>query len=246
MNNFGKIKSKFLKKITESYEQGGLKGNTKNLIKVVKKNKDFREMYLFYEEIENKYFDDKETAKLYVEEIETILKKKSKKVKQFCEVINMSVYDTQIDENELYDSIDQLLEEDSLKNIDKKVIAKKKLVEHLTTKKETKENEKIKYIQNENLLHAVLVNNFNLKFDNNLSENQKVELKNILSMTKEELEQKSLELKESINSQIESLITESTDTDLKTKLEKVKKEVDSKETSRINYYQLIELKNGLN
>lgn len=245
MNNFGKIKSKFLKKITESYQQGSL-GNTKNLIKVVKKNKDFKEMYLFYEEIENKYFDDKETAKLYVEEIESILKKKAKKIKQFCEVVNMSVHDTQIDENELYDTIDQLLEEDSLKNIDKKVIAKKKLVEHLTTKKATNNSNTSLYVENETLLHAVLTNNFNLSYDSSLNEQQKIELKNILSMSSEDLEVKTTELKESLYSKIDGLINESSDEELKSKLNKVKEEVKSKTSSRINYYQLTELKNGLN
>lgn len=245
MNNFGKIKSKLLKKITEAYEQGELKNNTKNLIKVVKKNKDFKEMYMFYEEIENKYFDDKEVARLYVEEIGNILKQKATKVKDFCEVINMSVYSTQIDENELYDSIDELLEEDSLKNIDKKVIAKKKLVEHLTKKKEIKETELETYTSNENLLHAVLANNFNVLYSNNLNEDQQNELKTILSISNEDLISKTTELKESIISKVGSLLSESNDTDLTTKLSKVKDEVQEMDLSKYNYYRLTQLKNGL-
>ena len=245
MNNFGKIKSKLLKKITEAYEQGELKNNTKNLIKVVKKNKDFREMYMFYEEIENKYFDDKEVARLYVEEIGNILKQKAPKVKDFCEVINMSVYNAQIDENELYNSIDQLLEEDSLKNIDKKVVAKKKLVEHLTTKKEIKESQLDTYTSNENLLHAVLANNFNVLYVNNLNEEQQKELKNILSISNEDLVSKTTELKESIINRVGSLLSESNDNDLTNKLSKVKDEVQEMELSKYNYYRLTQLKNGL-
>jgi hypothetical protein len=245
MNNFGKIKSKLLKKITEAYEQGELKNNTKNLIKVVKKNKDFKEMYMFYEEIENKYFDDKEVAKLYVEEIGTILKQKATNVKKFCEVINMSVHDTQIDENELYDSIDQLLEADSLKNLDKKVIAKKKLVEHLTTKKDIKESEQGTYTANENLLHAVLTNNFNVLYMNNMNEEQKEELKSILSISNEDLISKTNELKESIIDKVGSLLNESSDEDFKGKLKKVKDEVDGMNLSKYNYYRLTQLKNGL-
>jgi hypothetical protein len=245
MNNFGKIKSKLLKKITEAYEQGELKNNTKNLIKVVKKNKDFKEMYMFYEEIENKYFDDKEVARLYVEEIGNMLKQKAPKVKDFCEVINMSVYNTQIDENELYDSIDQLLEEDSLKNIDKKVIAKKKLVEHLTTKKEIKESKEETYTSNENLLHAVLANNFNIIYSNNLNEEQQNELKNILSISNEDLISKTTELKESIINKVGVLLNESNDDDLSTKLNKVKDEVQEMDLSKYNYYRLTQLKNGL-
>jgi len=246
MNNFGKIKSKLLKKLTEAYEQGELKNNTKNLIKVVKKNKDFKEMYMFYEEIENKYFDDKEVARLYVEEIGNILKQKSDKVKSFCEVINMSVYDTQIDENELYDSIDQLLEEDSLKNIDKKVLAKRKLVEHLTTKKQLEEKKNVNFSVNENLLHTVLVNNFNVLYDNTLNEEQKETLKSILSIPNDELELKTTELKESIIGQVSGLLNESNDSDFINKLTKVKDEVSQMIPSKYNYYRLTELKNGLN
>jgi succinate dehydrogenase flavin-adding protein (antitoxin of CptAB toxin-antitoxin module) len=245
MNNFGKIKSKLLKKITEAYEQGELKNNTKNLIKVVKKNKDFKEMYMFYEEIENKYFDDKEVAKLYVEEIGSILKQKSTNVKKFCEVINMSVHDTQIDENELYDSIDQLLEEDSLKNLDKKIIAKKKLIEHLTTKKDIKESEQGEYTANENLLHAVLTNNFNVLYMNNMNEEQKEELKNILSISDDDLLSKTNELKESITIKVGSLLSESSDEEFNSKLRKVKDEIDGMNLSKYNYYRLTQLKNGL-
>lgn len=244
MNNFGKIKSKLLKKITEAYEQGELKNNTKNLIKVVKKNKDFKEMYMFYEEIENKYFDDKEVAKLYVEEISNILKQKATNLNKFCEVINMSVHSTQIDENELYNSIDQLLESDSLKNIDKKIIAKKKLIDYLTTKKDIKESNRGTYTSNENLLHAVLTNNFNVLYMNNMNEEQKTELKNILSISDEDLVSRTNELKKFINNKVGSLLSESSDEDFIGKLKKVKDEVDEMNLSKYNYYRLTQLKNG--
>jgi hypothetical protein len=198
MNNFGKIKSKLLKKLTEAYTNDNFKGNTKNLIKVVKKNKDFKEMYLFYEEIENKYIEDKEVAKLYVEQLGTLLKDKSKKLNSFCEVLNMSIYDVQVESNELYDNIDQLLEDDNLNNIDKKVIAKLKLVEHLTTKKENVVESSKSHTVNENLLHAVLANNFNVLYTNTLSEEQKSELKTILDLNDTDLKTKTTELKESL------------------------------------------------
>ncbi len=78
-----------------------------------------------------------------------------------------------INENEIYSSLDILIENDKLSNIEKKVIAKKKLVEHLTTKKEIKESKDSTLIPNENLLNAVLTNNFNVLYSNTLSEQQK-------------------------------------------------------------------------
>ena len=247
MNNFGKIKSKLLKKLTEAYTEKTFKQNTKNLFKVIKKNRDFKEMYLFYEEIENKYFEDKETAKLYVEQLSPILKEKATKINSFCEVINMSVYDTQIDENELYDSIDQLLEDDNLNNIDKKVIAKKKLVEHLTTKKQIEEKATENYAVNENLLHAVLANNFNVLYSNSLNDEQKQTLKNIISLSEEDLKTKVGELKESLTTKVNSLLGEatSTDTSFATKLTDVKKEMDNMSPTKFNYYRLKQLENGL-
>ena len=70
MNKFGELKNKMLTKLTESYTKEN-KTEVKDILKTIKENKDFKEMYLFYEEIENKYIEDKETAKLYVEGLNT-------------------------------------------------------------------------------------------------------------------------------------------------------------------------------
>ena len=244
MNNFGKIKTKILRKLTESYSSKN-KSEMKSILKTIKENKDFKEMYLFYEEIEGKYFEDKDTAKLYVEELNSILKQKSKNLSDFCKSLNEQLGDEEVEENELYSTVDQLLEDDSLYNLDKKVVAKKKLVDFLTTKKEIKESEKTTYTANENLLHAVLANNFNVLYNNNLTEEQKIELKNIISLTEEDLETKTSELKESILSKVSSLLNESTDDELNSKLSKVKEEVQEMSTSKYNYFRLTQLQSGL-
>mgnify|MGYP006925706098 FL=1 len=170
---------------------------------------------------------------------------KASKINAFCEVINMSVYDTQIDENQLYDSIDQLLEEDNLTNIEKKVNAKKKLVEHLTTKKQVQENAKETYTVNENLLHAVLANNFNVLYESSLNDEQKETLKSIISLSDEDVKNKVGEIKESLYNKVNTLLSESTDNSFKDKLTDVKKEMDSMNPTKYNYYRLKELQNGL-
>lgn len=249
MNKFGELKSKMLTKLTESYTKEN-KSEVKDILKTIKENKDFKEMYLFYEEIENKYIEDKETAKLYVEGVSTMLLQSMTKeeLSVFCESLNKKLGDVEIKTNELYESLDQLTIKDTLSNIENKVVAKKKLVEHLTTKKDVNETKKVVYSQNENLLHAVLANNFNVLYSNTLSESQQEELKNILSIPSEELESKTVELKESITNQVNTLLNEAVanDSEIVNKLNKVKNEVDEMETSRYNYYRLTELKNGLN
>jgi hypothetical protein len=202
-------------------------------------------MYLFYEEIENKYFDDKEIAKLYVEEIQSVLKDKSDKIASFTKNLNTKLKDIEINENELYSNLDLLVQEENLSNVDKKIIAKKKLVEHLTTKKEIVKKEETQLVENENLLYAVLANNFNVLYNNSLNESQKKELQGILSLTDEDLEVKISDLKESILGQVGSILSESKDNDLTGKLTKVKDEVNEMKPSKFNYYRLVQLKNGL-
>jgi len=245
MKKFGVIKTKLLSKLTESYANEN-KAEIKDILTTIKENKDFKEMYLFYEEIENKYIDDKETAQLYVEGIASILKQQMEEISNFCTSLNKIINVESINENEIYNSLDILIENDSLSNIEKKVKAKKKLVEHLITKKEIKKSKDSTLIPNENLLNAVLANNFNALYSNTLSESQKDELKNILSIPYDEIITKTTELKESIVNQVSTLLSESNDTDLSNKLNAVKDEVTQMFPSRYNYYRLNELKNGLN
>ena len=248
MNKFGTIKTKMLTKITESYSKQN-KNEVKDMLNTIKENKAFKEMYLFYEEIENKYIDDKETAKLYVEGLNTYFGQPMgnwNDLNVFCESLHNKLGDVEINTNELYECLDMLSEKDSLSNIEKKVIAKKKLVEHLTTKKKITESKDTTLVPNESLLNAVLTNNFNVLYSNTLSESEKEELKNILSISYDDLIIKSNELHESILEKVSTLISESNDIDLTTKLNKVKDEVNQMTTSKYNYYRLNELKNGLN
>ena len=245
MKKFGVIKTKLLNKLTESYSNEN-KTEIKSILKEIKENKDFKEMYLFYEEIETKHISDKETAKLYVEGLSTILIQSKENLNVFCESLNKKLDNTEVVSNDIYEALDTLSESDKLSNIEKKVIAKKKLVDHLIAKKEINESKDSTLVPNETLLNAVLANNFNVLYTNTLSESQKEELKNILSIPYEELLTKTSELKESVLSKVDSLLIESNDNELKSKLDSVKKEVNGMSPSKYNYYRLTELKNGLN
>jgi hypothetical protein len=248
MNKFGELKTKMLTKLTESYTKEN-KTEVKDILKTIKENKAFKEMYLFYEEIENKYIEDKETAKLYVEGLNTYFGQPMgnwNELNVFCESLHNKLGNIEIETNELYESLDMLSEKDSLSNIEKKVIAKKKLVEHLTTKKNITESKDTTLVPNETLLNAVLTNNFNVLYSNTLSESEKEELKNILSISYDDLIIKSNELHESILGKVSTLMTESNDVDLTSRLKAVRDEVSQMSPSRYNYYRLTELKNGLN
>ena len=245
MNKFGQIKSKLLSKLTESYKKED-KNEMKNILSFLKENKEITELYLLYENIENKYFQDKEIANYYVEELSKSLKGKSKSLSDKLKKLNESIGNIETKYLSVYDHIDSLLEEDSLLNIESKVVSKKELVNYLTTKKEVNESKETSYSENEKLLHSVLANNFNVLYSNTLNEEQKNELKNIISLNDEEVQVKTKELKENILNKVKNLISESSDDDLKNKLNKVVDEVNSTTPSKYNFYKLKELENGLN
>jgi len=246
MSKVGIIKTKLLKKLTESYGSKN-KSEIKDIIKTILENKKFKEMYLFYEEIENKYIEDKETAKLYIEGLENMINSQStiNEIVDFCKKLDKKLGDVSSENNELYESLDQLFAKDTLSNIENKVIARKKLVEHLTKKKDVTIKDNEPFTVNESLLYGVLANNFNVLYSNTLNEEQKKDFKDIMSLSNDELVVKTAELKEGINNKIESLLVESNDKEMNEKLNKVKQEVNTKEISRLNYFRLVELKNGL-
>jgi len=244
MNKFGVLKTKILQKLTEAYASGN-KSEMKDILTEVTKNKDFKELYLFYEEIEDKYIDNKEDARLFIEEITPLLKEKSKNASKFCKTLDKKLGDTVILENELYTSLDKLSERDLLKNVDVKLQAKTKLVEHLTKKKESKEELIKEFTSNEKLLHTVFANNFNVLYSNTLNEEQKQELKKILAITNDELQTNFKTLKEEVLTKVNTMLLEEKVDEVKAKLNQVLTEMTTMDVSKFNYYKLQQLKNGL-
>lgn len=244
MNKFGQVKIKFFSKVVDSYLTD--KKDITRLMNIIKEDKNFKELYLLYEKVENQYFTDKETARYYVDELSQSLEGRNKLVSKTLKKLDKAIGLVETKYLSLYDNLDVLMEEDNLLNIETKVAAKKELVEHLTKKKELKENNQTAvFSENEKLLYSVLANNFNALYENTLSENEKQEFQKIMSMSENDIKTKTEELKENILNQIDKLLSESKDSDLNDKLDKVKQEVTNTEHSRYNYYKLMELQSGL-
>ena len=65
-------------------------------------------------------------------------------------------------------------------------------------------------------MYAVLVNNFNVLYENTLTDDEKVELKEILSLTNEEINSKITVMKEEINNKVDGLLNETSNDQDKT------------------------------
>jgi hypothetical protein len=186
------------------------------------------------------------SAELYLEIVEPLFIEKTEKVKKTIKKISPLLENIYVENNELYNLLDVISEKTSLKNLDKKINAKKELLEHLKTEKHINEDQTPTHITNENLLYSVLANNFNVLYNDTLNESQKNELKNILSLTNEELTIRTNELKEGVLNTVDNLLAESAEDVLLTKLNSVKDEVRDMTISKYNYYKLLQLKDGLN
>jgi len=244
MNGIGNIKSRLLGKLTESYSNRD-KSEMKEIINLVRENKEFVELYLFYEEIEKKYIDDRQIAEQFIAEITPILKSKVEKVSDFCNKLDKKIGNVVEMNVPVYDDLDKLLEEDSLSNIDKKLIARKNLLKHLLTEKDDVVTESTTLVKNENLYHAILVNNFNVLYENELTDDERNELKEFISISDQEIRTKTEELKEEILGKVSSLLVEDADQTLVQKLEDVKNEVTRMKPTKYNLYKLQQLKSGL-
>lgn len=245
MTNFGTLKTKIIQKLTESYNNNDKPG-MKKLLNTIRFNNEFKELYLFYEDIENKFIENKENAKLYVEEIGPLLESKIRNISTFMKTLDKQIGNIEIETNIIYENLDQLIQPNNLNNIDKKINAKRNLIEHLTTKKEIPETEEINLIENESLLYTVLASNFNVLYNNTLTENEKKELRDLLSISNEELSEKFSTLKEEVLDSMTSLITEnSTDTEIKKRIDDSISEINKMIINKYNYYRLTNLKNGL-
>jgi len=251
MKNIGNIKTKLLGKLITAYSNDQ-KSEIKDIINLIKENKEFVELYLFYEEIEKKHIEDREVAKEYIDEITPILKERAEKVSQFCDILNKkigSVLDESVaiaDVNvPIYADLDVLLETDNLSNIDKKLVAKKNILKHLLTEKENDVTENPTLVQNENLYHALLVGNFNLIFENELTEDEKKELKEFIVISDQEINTRTQSIKEEILSKVSTLLTEDADSTLQKKLDDVKNEVSTLTPTKYNLYRLVQLNMNL-
>ena len=100
-------------------------------------------------------------------------------------------------------------------------------------------------VKNENLYNAILVNNFNVLYENELTDDERNELKEFITISDQEIRIKTEELKEEILSKVSSLLVEDADPVLIKKLEDVKNEVNLMKPTKYNLYKLQQLTSGL-
>jgi hypothetical protein len=245
METFGNVKSRILKQLTEAYIAKDKK-LISSIINLIKENSTFFEVYKIYDIVEEKQFDDKDIALTYVNEVSELLEGKSAILKKQYKKFNGILIESKTEKNKLYDALDHLLDTNNIRNIDKKIIAKKTIVEFLTKKEPVQENLKVEnFTSNEALLTTVLINNFNSKFSSLLEDEDKEKLKEIMTFSFDEIKEKIEESKNNIREKLKILSEENNTLEVNNKLQAVANRIEEMDDSRLSYYKITQLEKDL-
>lgn len=241
---FGKTKNRLDSILVNTFSQKPkFKKAFHTLMESLKDNPTNREFFVLYSQIENKKFDTKQDAEDYLNEsIKTL---KSKKNKINLNKINSSInkYKTYVkdDSNVIYESLDTLVFNDSVLDIEKRIEAKKLILKKLQSKKSNT-------ISENKVPTSLLINlstkNFNKKYDN-LTESDKVKFKNLMSKDIDNLEKELGNLVEEVTTKLDKLMSETKEPALLSKLEKTKEKIKESKTNKVSFYKIKELNKTL-
>ena len=223
MKNFGELKNRFNEILSESIikkDESGRKTFGK-YIKMLKENEILKTQYHIFDNIENKYFEDKSDAKDYIKENISLLSKYSRRqiVDTNSKLANMISFKggKNYEGKELHENITNLIFSDKKPNtLDSITESINVLRNHMTTQRinESELTEKIDLPPS--VISKMVVNRFNTKYEN-ISEGEKKILKSIINGSEEDKKNLYTELVRECIDTIYSKLNES-DIELKGKL----------------------------
>lgn len=226
---FGILKSKIEKKLTESYSKNRLNSEMKNFKKFVLENPEVNKVFHIYNELSKGKNYEKIFAENFVNEC-VDLYSKIKIDTQSLELLEKWVGNVETENN--YKDIDLILNKKIL-NIENIVNSKRRIVENLTKKEDQKSSvnlplEKIYEVAQENLK----------KYLSELNESELKEIKKYLNLSESEIQKRYEVLSEMTIEKLEKLLTESD----KETSQRIQETIDKIKTEEINSVNFIKLK----
>lgn len=242
MKSFGEIKTSVEKFLVKSY---GTK-NFNSLMKEFKKNilddKQISEMYFLYDALSKPSGLNKEYVLEYVNESTNVLKDLIKKNTEKLEKLSIWVEQMiQIDDNE-YTNIDTIIYNKSVKDLDKVIESKNIIKSILISEKKELVKESVNIPLSS--MMKIASNVFNEKYEN-ISEQEKNELKNLFTLTKEETKQQIIELIEEVVGKLQHKMNEEEDSEVKVMIETTITKVQESKQDLVSLYKLKQLFSGL-
>ena len=223
MKNFGEIKNRFNEILTESIVKKDDAGRKTfgNYIKMLKENVILNIQYHIFDNIENKYFEDKSDAKDYIKENISLLNDFTKEqiIEANSKLAGMVSFESGEDYEgkELHDNITNLIFTDKkAETLDSITESIHLLRDHMTTQRidEGEKTEKIDLPPS--IVSKMVINKFNTKYEN-ISEDEKKIIKSILNGSEEDKKNLHTEMVRECVDTIDSKLDES-DINIKGKL----------------------------
>ena len=244
MNKFGQIKSNIESLLTKSYGKNAFKTNMKSFKSHIIENEKLAEAYFLYDELSKKKGLSKDIVDDYVNEcvetIKGILTTESTKLKE----VNMWVSEgLKTDSDNNYTNIDTVVYSTSIKNLEKVLECKNTIKKLLgETEEVTKVTESVNIPLSSML--KIATNTFNREYGD-ISEEEKKELKNLLSLSKTELTEEITISKGVVLKKLTEKVNESNDEDLNNRVNETINRINKSEISLTSLYKLKQLEHGL-
>lgn len=229
---FGLIKSKIERLLSESYSNGNLKRDMFVFNELVLKDKNISKLFSLYSDLsENRGYDDSFATEFIKESIDII--KKIKPNKDTISNINMWV-STVKTKNE-YKDIDNLVSENKV-DVEEKIKSKNSILESLKIKRD---NNNLKNVSLNSILE--IANKTVENHLNEMDEKTKRDLNEVLYESDDKLRLKFEVIKESISDKLQSLRESESDNEVLNKIEETITRVSNESFNKINYIKLKEL-----
>lgn len=233
---FGLIKSKIEKRLSNSYLNEDIKKDLFIFNELVIKNKDVSKLYSLYSDLaENRGYDDSFANEFVNESIKTI--KKINPSKKAISEINMWLSTTKASNQ--YSDIDNLVSESNI-DIEKKLKSKNNILECIKSKDDEKN---LKNVSIESIVE--IANKTVSSHINEMDEKTKRDIKEVLYESEDKLKVKFDLIKESIFDKLMVIKESEEDKEVLNKIDKTIEKVSTEKFDKINYIKLKELYKSL-
>jgi hypothetical protein len=206
-------------------------------------NKAISEMYFIYNDLSTQKGINKDIAGEYVnesfEKLSDLISSNQKKIDELYKWVKTNLKGDV--ENE-YSDIDFVVYENKITNLERILETKTQIKNLLLSTKKEKVQESVNIPLSSML--KIVTNTFNKEYSN-ISEEDKKELKSLLSLNKKEISGEIKLVKESVISKLSDKITESDDSELKEKISNTIQKIQESESDLISLYKLKQLEQGL-
>ena len=237
---FGILKTKIENVLLESYKNNTFKQELKTFKKLVLENKNINRLYYIYDDLSSNKGINPEIANDYINEMVTLYENTVNKIiptdlKKIKDWVNNS----SVVENN-YEVIDNLLSSGVL-NLESK-ISSKKIISETITKNPVTDKEVVKVPLS---TMVTMANKTISNYIDNLSESEKKEFNQMLSVDDSELEPKYSQIKESVVEKLNVMYNENHDHPTRKTIRETIEKVSNEKYDKINYYKLKSLFDNL-